>query len=66
MRAAGRIAGNAGDDSELAAIVFRLRGEAERFGEEMDAIARKAAHFAAYTVVAPRRRREGQEEACIA
>ena len=50
LRAAADIAANAGDDPGLAAIVFRLRAEAERFGEEMDPMARKAAHFAAYSV----------------
>ena len=54
VRTAERIAGYAGDDPELAAIVFRLRGEAERFGEEMDAISRKAAHFASYAVMSNR------------
>ncbi len=39
VHAAAHIAANAGDDPGLAAIVFRLRAEAERFGEEMDPMA---------------------------
>jgi len=64
---ASRIAGYAGRDGELAAIVRRLRADAAQFGEHMDPMARKAAHFASYAVMQSRAadgkaRRKGREE----
>jgi Ca-activated chloride channel family protein len=50
-RTAARIAGYAAKDPQLVAIVRRLRDEAERFGEQMDAMSQKAAHFASYAVM---------------
>jgi hypothetical protein len=51
---AERIARYAGRDGELAAIVCRLRDDAAQFGEAMDPMARKAAHFVSYSVMQSR------------
>lgn len=53
-RVAARIASYAGHDSELLQIVRRLRAEAREFGETMDAMAMKAQHFMAYSVMQSR------------
>jgi Ca-activated chloride channel family protein len=47
-RAARRIATYAGRDPEVLGIVRGLKADAERFGEMMDAMSRKASHFAVY------------------
>jgi Ca-activated chloride channel family protein len=53
-RVARRIASYAGDDPELRAIVTRLRDESEMFAYQVDALAAKRMHFAAYAQISNR------------